>query len=1011
MPTLTAKPRLLPLLLLFGLACSDDEPSSDAGQIAADAGLADTGADLGPGDAGPPDLGAPDLGLADTGPPDLGSADGGSPPDLGTLINGASCAPCGSGCPSGSVCLTAQSGESFCADRCDDDAYGCLAGFWCQNLAADGNPPQNFCVPPGATCQGGVGFGTPCFGGTEACMSGLDHCEGDAIAAGYCTDTCADDSECPVGYSCGAGDEGSDVCLADEITGAQECARTPGTTSCATHYDCDWGSEERCIRTSADLPGICAPACAGTTCPTGLSCAATAEGDRCLPAECSCHAQVVPAGTRDLLAEALAAQGMTRCDAIHGLANLAPNPPDILYDPYRLSFFDEVTHEPLRAPQFGRTLVSEIDAAGMASVAPTERAAQMVEALARRLDRPVSRVDAGTLDASTPLVSAIVELVTAASGTPDRTAIAADAADLPADLRAALARVVEGMTRALRARQAAFPTGTEGQLYVFGPAWVAPSRVGTALDPSQPQIQTLLNEEIDYTRLFGGGADLLSAIATADLGRFAGTPTRTSSAAAVPLFDQVTPIGRIIVGSAEPDIYLPSGTGLDGDIALLVDLGGDDVYRLGAGGNQSYRNPVAVQIDLGGDDFYGYVEVPGPYDGARLPSDADGRYRGVADLTRGYGPISYSDAPRQGGARAGIAVTLDLGGGSDHYRSLRMSQGSGIFGVGTLVDDGGDDTYELEAMGQGAGSFGIGLAVDLGGRDIRRAYHEAQGFGYARGAGLAFDLSGDDDWLMNVGDPSYGGDPLYFSAQRPGLANTTVGQGFGFGRRADTTDRAFFSGGVGLLVDATGDDRYEASVFAQGGGYWFGTGILADHAGNDSYDALWYAMGTGAHYALGLLLEGAGNDSYGGAFPRVNVTIAGAHDYTTAFLIDESGNDIYSGSRISIGAGNVNGLGFFVDNAGDDQYALTRSYGLGGAGNLENTAAGNPRHEVLNLGVFIDAAGMDSYSVDGMPFAGRGDDLSWISSQSTETQPASVEKGTGIDGTGESSLHAVSSAE
>ncbi|MEL6189077.1 MAG: hypothetical protein AAFU79_31025, partial [Myxococcota bacterium] len=163
---------------------------------------------------------------------------------------------------------------------------------------------------------------------------------------------------------------------------------------------------------------------------------------------------------------------------------------------------------------------------------------------------------------------------------------------------------------------------------------------------------------------------------------------------------------------------------------------------------------------------------------------------------------------------------------------------------------------------------------------------------------------------------------------------------------------------------------------------------------------------TGAHYALGLLLEGGGQDAYGGAFPRINVTMAGAHDYTTAFLIDDAGDDIYFGSRISLGAGNVNGLGFFIDNGGMDQYALTRAYGLGGAGNLENDAPGSARRKVKNLGVFIDAGGLDSYTLDGMPFMGRGDDMMWIDSQNDDPGVAASELGTGIDGEGESSLRA-----
>lgn len=962
--------------------------------------------DAGPNDAEPLDLGPPDLGV-----PDLGPLDGGPRPDVGRPFAAASCAPCGGGgtCPGGGACLTnRQTNESFCADRCDDDLDGCIAGFNCLDLAPEGVPPQHYCVPPGSTCQDGVGFGTPCYDGPSACRAGLDHCEADFFALGYCTRSCSADEDCPAGYRCGPGDQDGQVCLSEKITPAERCAVAPGRAACETHYDCAFAEGDRCVRGTPRLPGICASECRDG-CGEGFTCARTDHGPRCLPDDCRCHASGLPLdappGTRDLLAEVLTEANLDRCQAGHLLADLAPNPPDLLYDPYRLSFFEAAAHEPLRAPELGRAVVGTLDAAAARAEPLPRRAAEMVEILARRLDRPVTRVDPEPLDATAPLVRALEALIRAAGGTPDPSAIAADAQDLSAELSGALARVIEGMTRAARARSQAIPADVVESIFELGPSFVVFPRSGRGLDPTSPVVRNLLNRDIDYGVLFGGAADLLEALAEADLARFRGTSTRTSTAPAVPLFSQPTPLGQIVVGGPEPDVYEPSLPGLGGDIALLLDLGGNDIYRVAAGGNRSAAGSVSVLVDLGGADIYGYVEVQSAADTGRLPSDEDGRRE--AFVGDDSGPFSYSNRARQGGGRAGTAVTWDLGDGADIYRSLRMSQGCGIFGAGVLLDEGGDDVFEMEAMGQGAGAFGIGLLVDAGGDDVRRAYYEAQGFGYARGAGLAYDVAGGDAWLMNVGDPEIGGDPLYFSPQRPGRANTSLGQGFGFGRRADFTDRAFFSGGLGILVDAEGADRYEASVFAQGGGFWFGTGILADHAGDDDYDALWYAMGTGAHYALGLFFEGGGNDAYGGAFPRVNVTIAGAHDYTTAFLIDDAGDDLYFGSRISIGAGNVNGLGFFVDNAGDDQYDLRSAYGLGGAGNLEQDDPGLSRRKVKNLGVFIDAGGRDTYTVGGMPLMDQADNRSWRSApQNTDPGVAASEVGVGIDGEGSSTIFA-----
>lgn len=1015
MPSSTRTLGLTTLLLALA-ACGDDEPVSapdpmNGGQM--DGGGMDTDPrlDLGPGAdaAGRNDVAAPDTGAIDAGLPDIGPRDVGQAPDLSVRFNQTSCAACvNDACPGTGVCLTAQSGESFCADRCDADFDGCVAGFTCLNISGEGAPPQYFCLPPGTSCRDGVGFGTPCFDNVDACIPAMNHCEGDAFAPGYCTQICATQDDCPTGYRCGAGDEGQDVCLSIQNTPAERCALADGRTACGSHHDCNWQDGDRCLRTTPALPGVCVSECLNG-CAENERCARTELGLRCLPNDCACHgtglSPEAPAETRNLLNEALAAQNLTRCDTIQSLADMATVRPDVLYDPYRLGFFESAAHEPLRAPEYSRALVKSLDDQATAEAAAPRRAAQMVQTLAEQLDRPPARIPPEALDATQPLVRAMEAFIRVGRGTPNTAAIAADAADLPPDLRRALARVVEGLTRGAIARERGIPRRLWTDVFEQGPTFVAFPRSGRGLDPATATIEQLLNQGIRYGQLFGGGADVLDAMADADLERFAGTPTRTSSAAAVPLFSQSTPYGRVIVGGPEPDIYDPSAPTLSGDIALLIDLGGDDVYRVQAGGNQSPNNPVSVLIDLGGDDVYGYVEQPVAGDEGRLPSDDGSRYvpRGVANEP---GPFSYSDRARQGGARAGIAVHWDIGDGNDRYRSLRMSQGSGLYGTGVLIDEGGSDVYELEAVGQGAGTFGIGLLLDLGGNDIRRAYHQAQGFGYARGAGLAYDVAGDDDWLMNVGDPELGGDPLYNSAQRPGRANSTLGQGFGFGRRADFTDQAFFSGGLGLLVDAAGRDRYEGSIFAQGGGFWFGTGILADHEGDDSYDALWYAMGTGAHYALGLLLEGDGNDVYGGAFPRLNVTIAGAHDFTTAFLIDDAGNDIYSGSRITLGSGNVSGLGFFVDNEGDDQYDVRSAYSIGGAANLELDAPGSPRRKVKNLGVFIDAGGRDSYLLNGVPFMDRGDDMMWLGSENPDPDVAASELGTAIDGEGESTLRA-----
>ncbi len=787
----------------------------------------------------------------------------------------------------------------------------------------------------------------------------------------------------------------------------QKCADQEGLVSCAVDTDCQ--VDQRCVRSSLNFAGVCSDLCT-LGCKDGTSCQTTARGQVCLPDICACHGsrlpEGTPAGTRNLLEEALAAVELTPCDTIYSLSDWMPNPPNIINDPYRLSFFDSIHNEPLRAPDWGKNTVKELDSLVQSTESSAFRAARMVEAMARKLDQPVSRMNPGTIDTAQPLARSVEALITALRGQPNRAALEADAADVPMALQMSLAKVVDGIRRSVLSRQVAVSRRFSSDLFNNGPGFVVPSRTGMALAPAEPVVRDLLLKGINYPLLYGGGVDVLDALAEARLEQFRGMSTQTSSSPANFIFNQVTPVGRIAIGDAESGIYRPDLPNMNGEWALLLDLGGNDSYQIDAGGNASNSNMTSILVDLGGDDRYGYVEVPNAQDGNRLVSDDGGRYRPRAGPDRDNGPISLSNHARQGGARLGTAVLIDMGEGKDSYLSHRMSQGSGIFGTGVLIDEGGDDTYITEAHGQGAGTFGIGLLLDLGGNDVRKAYQMTQGFAYAKGAGLLYDQAGNDQYLMDVGDPDIGGDPLYLSAQRAGKANSSLGQGFAFGRRADFSDFAFMSGGLGMLIDGAGDDRYEASIFAQGGGFWFGTGIFADHQGDDTYDAIWYAMGTGAHYALGLMLEGAGNDVYGGAFPRVNVTIGGAHDYTAAFLIDESGNDVYNGSRITVGSGNLNGMGFMIDNAGDDQYHSNSPFGIGSAGLLNGDEEGNPRRKVFTLGVFLDAGGMDTYTTGAGPTPGSTDNSMWIRTNNMDPAVAATELGTGIDGEGETTLHA-----
>jgi hypothetical protein len=438
---------------------------------------------------------------------------------------------------------------------------------------------------------------------------------------------------------------------------------------------------------------------------------------------------------------------------------------------------------------------------------------------------------------------------------------------------------------------------------------------------------------------------------------------------------------------------------------LRLDLGGDDVYRDEVAANRSAANPVSVAIDLGGADDYGYDEVASPYDRPELlPADDAGR----AGASGGYGNYSRSEHFRQGAARNGVALLFDLGDDDDRYRSLRGSQGYAHLGVGVLFDEGGDDDYAIEASGQGAAIFGIGLLVDLAGNDQRKAFTQSQGFGFSGAIGALLDVAGDDAYACDNGDPAYGGLPVYLTPQLPDNGNSSFCQGAGFGARNDSSALSSLSGGLGLLRDRSGADTYDASVFAQGTGYWEGVGLLADGDGADRYDARWYVQGGAAHYSVGVLADGGeGDDLFGTMLPQVNVTMGGGHDFSLGAMLSSGGADELHAPSLALGASNCNGIGLFVDTAGDDRYVLGSDLAAG-LGNVSSECIG-ARPDAVSIGIMIDGGGTDVYTpppTAAPAFIAPADETTW--GYASASLPS--EHGGGIDGTGPTAIRVESVA-
>lgn len=656
---------------------------------------------------------------------------------------------------------------------------------------------------------------------------------------------------------------------------------------------------------------------------------------------------------------------------------------ELLADPFRLSWFTGVRAAPARAGCFEGEAAGLLDAhlASPHPVAGTLRHAAAL--LDRAVDGPAIRGEATLLSFD----AALEGLCTGPAG-PCGPAAGA----VPDDLGRALAPLLAAIGEGLEARAEMVAGGAGGRTPAFWFASGGNHVLGGlgAPDPLDPEQARYLLGETGRRHLYGAAARIAFAVESIDREAFAGRVGVR--------YDLETAAGWIRVRDGAADLYEDDGT----STLLLVDLGGDDVHRDPAGANRDERNPVSVLLDLAGADAYGYEVVPDPDDRPGvLPSDEAGRNGATS---AGRVGSTRSTRSRQGAARNGIAMLFDLGVAADRYESLEASQGYAHLGVGVLFDGGGDDVYLAESASQGAGVFGLGLLIDAGeGNDERRSITNSQGFAYVGGAGFLVDGGGDDVYFCDPGSAG-GGVDVYESAQMTVDGNNSFCQGAGFGMRNDART-LFLSGGLGILRDRSGDDAYTASVFAQGTGYWQGTGVLSDGEGADHYEAFWYVQGGVAHYAVGILADaGPGDDVFDRDFRTRNMSLGAGHDFSLGVLISSGGNDEFHLGTLAGGASNCNGIGVFVDVEGDDRYLAFSDYG-GGMGNIGTEAnCRDNRAHLPSIGLFLDGGGADLYEYPdaGHPTPSEGGAWSYA------RNGLDTEHGGGVDGAGETGIHAES---
>jgi hypothetical protein len=387
-----------------------------------------------------------------------------------------------------------------------------------------------------------------------------------------------------------------------------------------------------------------------------------------------------------------------------------------------------------------------------------------------------------------------------------------------------------------------------------------------------------------------------------------------------------TPYGEITLSSPGKNALAMGRIGPAGSL-LAIDFGLNCNYT-GMLDKDKYKNrPVSILIDLGGDDKY----------------------------------VSGTTYPSFGAGILGISVLYDAAG-NDTYIGKEYTQGAGLFGVGILYDESGNDTYKAELSGQGCGYFGIGLCFDAAGDDNYYIYGAGQGFGgIGGGIGVLADYSGNDKY---TGEPSPDVYDLadYHSDKK---INGNGVQGVGFGRRGDITDGHSWAGGIGAIIDISGDDHYLSGNWSLGCAYWFSTGIAYDGSGDDIYESCYFTQGSGAHFCNGILIDEGGNDKHE-MYETAGAGLGFGWDYTNAFLINMGGNDSYRANMISIGLAEIRSNAFLIDIGGDDTYRLkSGALGLGAVDYREYYRKPRPLvtyySDSKSIGCLIDIGGEDKY--------------------------------------------------
>lgn len=146
--------------------------------------------------------------------------------------------------------------------------------------------------------------------------------------------------------------------------------------------------------------------------------------------------------------------------------------------------------------------------------------------------------------------------------------------------------------------------------------------------------------------------------------------------------------------------------------------------------------------------------------------------------------------------------------------------------------------------------------------------------------------------------------------------------------------RNVYRGDFDIIVDLGGNDIYELDA----GQCW-----IADLSGDDYYDGLSDFSVAGSIFSSSFILDAKGNDIYKGSNVSLGSAIAGI-----SALIDLEGDDYYTGNFLTCGSG-LFGVGLLYDYEGNDTYSsMGYSQGFG---------------MTQGIGMILDTKGNDNYII------------------------------------------------